>query len=81
MMVTLLLYCYATGTRSCRKIVRRCQTDVACRIVVGEDCRESAGVTARRLQVTVRRSGQDRLARISHATWRHGMRRMWQVCS
>jgi transposase len=37
MMVTLLLYCYATGTRSSRKIMRRCRTDVACRIIVGED--------------------------------------------
>ena len=37
MMVTLLLYCYATGTRSSRKIMRRCHTDVACRIIVGED--------------------------------------------
>jgi transposase len=37
MMVTLLLYCYATGTRSSRKIMRRCQTDVACRIIVGDD--------------------------------------------
>src|SRR5436305_11714195 len=37
MMVTLLLYCYATGTRSSRKIMRRCQVDVACRIIVGED--------------------------------------------
>ena len=37
MMVTLLLYCYATGTRSSRKIMRRCQTDVACRVIVGED--------------------------------------------
>src|SRR5271156_7241641 len=37
MMVALLLYCYATGTRSSRKIMRRCQTDVACRIVVGDD--------------------------------------------
>jgi hypothetical protein len=35
--VTLLLYCYATGTRSSRKIMRRCRTDVACRIIVGED--------------------------------------------
>ena len=31
------LYCYATGTRSSRKIMRRCRTDVACRIIVGED--------------------------------------------
>jgi len=37
MMVALLLYCYATGTRSSRKITRRCHTDVACRIIVGED--------------------------------------------
>jgi transposase len=37
MMITLLLYCYATGTRSSRKIMRRCHTDVACRIIVGED--------------------------------------------
>ena len=37
MMVALLVYCYATGTRSSRKIMRRCQTDVACRIIVGED--------------------------------------------
>jgi len=37
MMVTLLLYCYATGTRSSRRIMRRCQTDLACRVVVGED--------------------------------------------
>lgn len=37
LLVTLLLYCYATGTRSSRKIMRRCQTDLACRILVGED--------------------------------------------
>ena len=37
MMVALLLYCYATGTRSSRKIMRRCQTDIACRVIVGED--------------------------------------------
>jgi transposase len=37
MMVTLLLYCYATGTRSSRKIMRRCHTDVACRVIVGDD--------------------------------------------
>src|SRR5829696_4426874 len=37
MMVSILLYCYATGTRSSRKIMRRCQVDVACRIIVGED--------------------------------------------
>ena len=37
MMVSLLLYCIATGTRSSRKIMRRCQVDVACRIIVGED--------------------------------------------
>jgi len=37
MMITLLLYSYATGTRSSRKIMRRCQADVACRIIVGDD--------------------------------------------
>jgi transposase len=37
MMVALLLYCYATGTRSSRKIMRRCQVDLACRVIVGED--------------------------------------------
>jgi transposase len=37
MMVALLLYCYATGTRSSRTIRKRCQTDVACRVIVGED--------------------------------------------
>src|SRR5262245_25302916 len=37
MMVALLLYCYATGTRSSRKIMRRCHVDVACRILVGDD--------------------------------------------
>jgi transposase len=37
MMVALLLYCYATGTRSSRKIIRRCHGDVACRVIVGED--------------------------------------------
>src|SRR4051812_19099814 len=37
MMVALLLSCYATGTRSSRKIMRRCHGDVACRVIVGED--------------------------------------------
>src|SRR4051795_8663324 len=37
MMVALLLYCYATGTRSSRKIMRRCHTDLACRVIVGDD--------------------------------------------
>ena len=37
MMVALLLYCYATGTRSSRKIMRRCHVDVACRVIVGQD--------------------------------------------
>src|SRR6185437_11592573 len=37
MMVALLLYCYATGTRSSRRIMRRCRADVACRIIVGDD--------------------------------------------
>src|SRR3954462_8027948 len=37
MMVALLLYGSATGTRSSRRIMRRCQVDVACRVIVGED--------------------------------------------
>jgi transposase len=37
MMVALLLYCYATGTRSSRRIMRRCHLDVACRVIVGGD--------------------------------------------
>jgi transposase len=37
LMVALLLYCYATGTRSSRRIMRRCRADVACRIIVGQD--------------------------------------------
>jgi transposase len=37
MMVALLLYCYATGTRSSRRIRKRCHIDVACRVIVGED--------------------------------------------
>jgi transposase len=37
MMVALLLYGYATGTRSSRRIMRRCHVDVACRVIVGDD--------------------------------------------
>ena len=37
MMVARVLFCYAPGTRSSRKIMRRCRTDVACRTIVGED--------------------------------------------
>jgi transposase len=37
MMVALLLYCYATGTRSSRRVMRRCHIDVACRVIVGDD--------------------------------------------
>jgi hypothetical protein len=37
MMVALLLYCYATGTRSSRRIMKRCHVDVACRVIVGQD--------------------------------------------
>jgi transposase len=37
MMVALLLYCYATGTRSSRRIRKRCHVDVVCRVIVGED--------------------------------------------
>src|SRR6516225_11377558 len=37
MLVTLLLYGYATGTFSSRRLMARCETDVACRVIVGED--------------------------------------------
>ncbi len=37
MMLTLLIFSYATGTRSSRKIMQRCEQDVACRVIVGED--------------------------------------------
>ena len=37
MMLTLLIFGYATGTRSSRKIMQRCEQDVACRVIVGED--------------------------------------------
>ena len=37
MTVTPPPYCFTTGTRSSRKIMPRCRTDVACRIIVGED--------------------------------------------
>src|SRR3954447_11888026 len=37
MMVALLLYCYATGTRPSRRIMKRCHVDAACRVIVGED--------------------------------------------
>jgi transposase len=45
MMVTLLLYCYATGTRSSRRIMRRCRVDVACRIIVGADIPDSRTIS------------------------------------
>ena len=37
MMLALLIFNYATGTRSSRKIMARCEQDVACRVIVGED--------------------------------------------
>jgi transposase len=37
MLVTLLLYGYATGTFSSRRLMGRCETDVAYRVIVGED--------------------------------------------
>jgi transposase len=37
MMVTLLLYGYATGTFSSRRLMARCETDIACRVIVGAD--------------------------------------------
>jgi transposase len=37
MLVTLLLYGYATGTFSSRRLMTRCETDAAFRVIVGED--------------------------------------------
>ncbi len=37
MMLVLLLYSYCVGVFSSRKIMARCQTDVAFRVIVGED--------------------------------------------
>ena len=37
MLFTLLLYGYATGTFSSRRLMARCETDVAFRVIVGED--------------------------------------------
>ena len=37
MMLTLLIFSSATGTRSSRKIRARCEQDLACRVIVGED--------------------------------------------
>ena len=37
MMLVLLLYSYCVGVFSSRKIMARCETDVAFRVVVGED--------------------------------------------
>jgi transposase len=37
MMLTLLIYCDATGTYSSRWIMRRCEEDATCRIIFGED--------------------------------------------
>ena len=36
-MLTLLIFNYATGTRSSRKIMHRFEQDLACRVIVGED--------------------------------------------
>ena len=37
MMLVLLLYAYSVGVFSSRKIMARCETDVAFRVIVGED--------------------------------------------
>jgi transposase len=37
MMLTLLLYSYSIGVHSSRKIMARCQTDAAFRVIVGND--------------------------------------------
>jgi transposase len=46
MMVALLLYCYATGTRSSRRVMKRCHVDVACRVIVGEDIPDFRTISA-----------------------------------
>lgn len=58
MMASLLLYYYATGTRSSRKIMRRCQVDVACRITVGDDIPDFRTIS------DFRRKHLDRLERL-----------------
>jgi len=55
MMVALLLYCYAPGTRSSRPIMRRCQVEVACRVIVG------AGIPGFRTISDFRKAPPDRL--------------------
>src|SRR5215210_6976259 len=44
MMVSLLLYAYAVGERSSRKIERRCQEDVAFRVIAANQAPDHATV-------------------------------------
>jgi transposase len=46
MLVTLLLYGYATGTFSSRRLMARCETDVAYRVIVGEDIPDFRTISA-----------------------------------
>jgi transposase len=59
MMVALLLYAYALGERSARKIERRCSEDVAFRVICATPTtrrsRASAPVTSRRSRTRSRR--------------------------
>ena len=49
MMLVLLLYSYCIGVFSSRKIVARCETDVAFRVIVGDNIRESGLLKVGRL--------------------------------
>ena len=54
MMVALLLDAYCVGVFSSRKIMARCETDVAFRTIVGEDVPEvSAAIKKRATLATV----------------------------
>ena len=44
MLLTLRIFNSATGTRSSRKIRTRCELDVACRVIVGEDLPDIVGL-------------------------------------
>ena len=49
-MRTLLIFHAATGTRSSRKIRQRCEQDVACRVIVGEDAPDFHAISEFRLR-------------------------------
>ena len=79
MMVALLLYCYATGTRSSRKIMRRCHVDVACRVIVGEDIPDFRTISdfARRIWRAWRRSSSRCSSYVPWPGWPGSGRSRW----